>query len=577
MQLDGITLEIIDTRLREIGATMEHLLFHSGYSTILRESHDGSAAITDAEGNTIETSGGPLNLLPYRMTVQSVLQRYPLDQMADGDCFISNDPYGGGTLHIPDVIIITPIVVDGEIIGFCCSAAHKPDMGGLVPGSSGAAAREIFHEGLMLPGVRYWSKEGVNPDVEAIIARNCRIPEVIAGDLRAQVGCTLMGVRQIRALCGDYGKELIKQAFAELLDRTERRVREELLSWSDGSFEAETFVDHDGVDLDTRLRLHVKVTKSGDHITFDYSQANPQVKGPTNLRPQSSHMAALMALIVTVDPAISVNDGILRTITFVNPEGLITNPRWPAPVNSYYGLANVLYSTVGRALAEFKPDRAVASAGLGLGAIAIGYEDKSTGRKAVQYDLFSSAQGGTSNHDGSSGTVGFLNKAPSTPIEVIETEFPVRIERFEWIEDSAGAGKFRGGLGNRKIYEFIQDATVTVRLGHQFQFAGWGVFGGVGPRPMRVTLNPGADNEKALHPLQTLLVKEGERLMVEMAGGGGYGDPLERDPTMVADDIANGFVSSDVARSTYGVAVHPDTLAVDRDATSLLRRTRVAA
>ena len=571
MQLDGITLEIIDTRLREIGATMEHLLFHSGYSTILRESHDGSAAITDVDGNTIETSGGPLNLLPYRMTVQSVLKRYPLEQMADGDCFISNDPYDGGTLHIPDVIIITPIVVEDEIIGFCCSAAHKPDMGGLVPGSSGAGAREIFHEGLMLPGVRYWSKDGVNPDVEAIIARNCRIPEVIAGDLRAQVGCTLMGVRQIRALCGDYGKEVIKHAFAELLDRTERRVREELLSWPDGTFEAETFVDHDGVDLDTRLRLHVKVTKVADHITFDYSDTNAQVKGPTNLRPQSSHMAALMALIVTVDPTISVNDGILRTIEFINPEGRITNPRWPAPVNSYFGLANVLYSTVGGALAGFKPERAVASAGLGLGAIAIGYEDKSSGRKAVQYDLFSSAQGGTSDHDGSSGTVGFLNKAPMTPIEVIETEFPVRIDCFEWIENSAGAGKFRGGLGNRKIYEFVQDATVTVRLGHQFQFAGWGVFGGEAPMPMKVTLNPGTEKERALHPLQTLLVKEGERLMVEMAGGGGYGDPHERDPQLVSNDVADGYVSEQSARRVYGVAIDPATLAVDSEATAQLR------
>lgn len=569
---DAITLEIIDTRLREIGSTMEYLLFHSGYSTILRESHDGSAAITDVEGQAVTTTGGPLQLLPYRMTIESILKNCPLDAMSDGDCFISNDPYGGGTLHVPDVVIVTPIFVEGEIIGFCCSSAHKPDMGGLVPGSSGAAAREIFHEGLLLPGVRYWTKDGVNPDVEAIIRRNCRIPEVIAGDLRAQVGCTLMGVQQVRSLCDDYGKDVIKQSFSELLDRSERQVREQLASWPDGSFEAETFVDHDGVDLDVKLRLHVKATKTGDAIVFDYSETNAQVKGPTNLRPQSSHMAALMALIVTVDPTISINDGIVRPMSFINPEGRITNPAWPAPVNSYYGLANVLCSTVGRALAGFRPDRAVASAGLGLGAIAIGYDDKRTGKKSVQYDLFSSAQGGTSNHDGSSGTVGFLNKAPSTPIEVIETEFPVRIERFEWIEDSAGPGKFRGGLGNRKVYEFIQDATVTVRLGHQFDFAGWGVFGGEGPRAMRVILNPGQPTERALHPLQTLQVREGDRLMVEMAGGGGYGDPRERDPALVAIDVANGNVSIGAAKQAYAVVLNDATLAVDEAATEKLRK-----
>jgi N-methylhydantoinase B len=576
MALDGISLEIIGTRLREIGSTMEHLLFHSGYSTILRESRDGSASITDRDGCSVETTGAPINLLPYKITVQSVLKRYPLDTIADGDCFISNDPYDGGTLHVPDVIIVTPIFVEGEIIGFCCSSAHKPDMGGLVPGSSGAGAREIFHEGLMLPGVKYWTKEGVNAEVEAIIRRNCRIPEIIAGDLRAQVGCTLMGVQHVRKLCEEYGKDVIKQAFSDLLGRSERRLRERLSAWPDGEFEAETFVDHDGVDLNTKLRLHVKVRKTADEIIFDYSGTNDQVKGPTNLRPQSSQVAAVLALIVTTDPTIQINDGVLRPIKFINPEGKITNPAWPAPVNSYFGLANVLYSTVGRALANFDPDRAVASAGLGLGAIAIGYDKGRSGRKAVQYDLFTTAQGGTSNHDGSSGTVGFLNSTPSTPIEVIETEFPVHIARFEWVTDSAGAGRFRGGLGNRKEYELVNDATVTIRLGHQFDFAGWGVFGGEGPRPMRVVLNPGKPEERLLHPLQTLQLKAGDRFMVEMAGGGGYGDPFTRDAERVRLDVENGYVSAKAAERHYGVVLDT-TLAIDQERTRGLRARNKSA
>ena len=572
MAPDAITLEIIGTRLREIGSTMEHLLFHSGYSTILRESHDGSASITDVEGNSVETTGAPISLLPFKMTIESLLKSYPIETMNDGDCFISNDPYGGGTLHIPDVLIITPIFIESEIIGFCCSTAHKPDMGGLVPGSSGAAAREIFHEGLMLPGVKYWTKDGVVAEVNAIIQRNCRIPEIIAGDLRAQVGCTLVGVQHVRKLCEEYGVEVIKQAFSELLGRSERRLREHLRAWPDGAFEAETFVDNDGVDLEAKLRLHVKVIKTGDEITFDYSETNKQVKGPTSLRPQSSHVAAVLALLVTTDPTIPVNDGVLRPIKFINPEGKITNPAWPAPVNSYYGLANVLYSTVGRALANFDPARAVASTGLGLGAIAIGYERGRSGRKAVQYDLSTTAQGGTATHDGSSGTVGFLNKTPATPIEVIETEFPVRLKRFEWITDSAGAGRFRGGLGNRKVYELLGDATVTVRLGHQFDFAGWGVFGGGGPRPMRVTLDPGGPKEQALHALQTLQLHAGDCFMVEMAGGGGYGDPRERDPQLVSLDVQNGYVSPAAAEKVYGVAINPETLDVDETSTRSLRQ-----
>lgn len=573
MSIDPITLEVIRNRLREIGATMEHLLFHSGYSTILRESHDGSACICDPDGYAVETPGHPIHLFPYSFTVKCVLERYPLATMQEGDCFISSDPYAGGSLHVPDFVIVTPIFVEGEIIGFSCSIAHKPDVGGMVPGSSGAGAREIFHEGLLLPGVKYWTKDGVVPEVEAIITRNSRVPEIIAGDLRAQVGCTKVGVQQVQKLCEEYGKETVTTAFSELLRLSEQRVRDKLAEWPDGEGEAETFVDHDGVDLDKPLRLHVRVIKKGTDITIDYSGSDPQVKGPTNLRPQSSQVAGLLALMVMLDPTIPMNDGARRPITFINPEGRLTNAKWPAPVNSYYGLSNVLYSTIGKALAEFNPERAVASAGLGLGAIAIGYEFNRTGRKAVQYELFVTAQGGTSTHDGSSGTVGFLNLTPNTPIEIIESEFPVQVQEFSWIPDSAGAGRYRGGLGNCKQYKLLGDATLTLRLGHQFNFSGWGVFGGEAPRPMRAWLNPGTDRERQLEPLETLHLKKGDILRVEMAGGGGYGSPLDRPAQSVLEDVRNGYVSIAAAASTYGVVIDPASLELDADAT---RKARVA-
>jgi N-methylhydantoinase B len=553
--LDPITLEIIMARFSEICATMEHVLFHSGYSTILRESHDGSSAICDINGYAVDSSGGPLHLLTFYYTVRAVKKMYPIEEMRDGDCFIHNDPYSGGTLHVPDVLIVTPIFVGGEVIGFVLSHAHKPDVGGLVPGSSGAGSREIFHEGLLLPGVRFWTKDGVVKEVLEIVKTNCRIPEIIEGDLRAQVGCTLMGVQQVRALCDEYGVDTIKAAIPAIMALSEKRLRDGLEKWPDGESEAECFVDHDGVDLDVPLRLHVKITKTGRDIHFDYSQTNGQVKGPTNLRPQISECAAIMALVTTLDPTIPFNDGLRRPITFTNPEGKITNPKWPAPVNSYYGLSNVLYSMVNRALSKFYPQRAVASPGLGLGAIAIGYDQNRSGRKAVQYELFSSAQGGRSNSDGSSGTVGFLNVTPNTPVEVIETEFPVRVKRFEWIEDSSGAGFHRGGLGNRKEYELLGDATVTLRLGHQFNYGGWGVLGGKAPAKVKATLNPGTNRVRALKPLETIRMAPGDGFMVEMPGGGGYGDPLARPAEQVLEDVLNGYVSAEVAERDYGVVV----------------------
>ncbi len=568
--LDAITLEVIKNRFRELGSTMEHLLFHSGYSTILRESRDGSAGICDRDGYAVEAAGTPIHLYPYYLGVRAVLDVYPVEEMFDGDCFILTDPYLGGSLHVPDLIIVTPIFVDREVVAFSVSIAHKPDLGGLVPGSSGAGAREIFHEGLLLPPVRYWTRNGVVKEVEGIIKRNCRIPEVIAGDIRAQVGCTLVGARRIRELCSEYGTETIKTAFSELLRLSEERVRRGLAAWPDGEEVAEGWVDDDGVDQERALGLHVKVTKQGDGITFDYSQMCDQVKGPINLRPQTSYVAAVLALLTYLDPTIPINDGIRRPIQFINPEGKITNPKWPAPVNSYYGLTHVLYSTIGRALAKFNPKRAVASAGLGLGAMAVGHQENRLGRKAVQYELYVTSQGGTSEHDGSFG-VTMLNGTPNTSVEIIETEFPVRVCRHEFVPDSAGAGRFRGGPGNRKEYEVLGDADLTLRLGHQFNHAGWGILGGKPPLTVRAYLNPGTRRERALRPLETVHLNAGERFLIEMPGGGGYGDPISRDPQWVLRDVLDGYVSIGAAERDYAVVIDRDGLTVQAEKTAQIR------
>ncbi len=572
MELDAITLEVINNKLREIGSTMEHLLFHSGYSTILRESRDGSAGIADQDGYAVMASGSPLHLYPYYLGIRAILKEYPIDKMEDGESFILNDPYLGGSLHVPDIVIVTPVFVDQEVIAFSVSIAHKPDVGGIVPGSSGAASREIFHEGLLLPGVRYWTRAGVVKEVEAIVKRNCRIPEVIAGDIRAQVGCTRVGADRIRDLCGEYGTDTVKNAFSKLLTLTEERMRRGLSSWPDGEAEAEGWVDDDGVDHEKPLRLHVKVLKQGDQITFDYTQMNGQVKGPINLRPQSSQVAAILALLTYLDPTIPVNDGTRRPITFINPEGTITNPLWPAPVNSYYGLSNVLYSTIGKALSEFNPKRAVGSAGLGLGAMAVGHQQNRAGRKAVQYELYVTSQGGTSEHDGSSGSVGFFNFTPNTPIEILETEFPVRVCRHEWMTDSAGAGRYRGGMGNCKEYEVLGDAVLTLRLGHQFKFGGWGVFGGKPPPTVRAFLNPETERGRPLRPLETVSLIAGDRIRVEMPGGGGYGNPLLREPESVLTDVLDGYVSIESALRDYGVAVDRTTMTINSEQTAQLRR-----
>jgi N-methylhydantoinase B len=440
-----------------------------------------------------------------------------------------------------------------------------------VPGSSGAAAREIFHDGLLLPGVKYWTKDGVIKEVDQIIRRNSRTPDTVAGDSRAQVGCSRVGAQRVRELCGEYGTDTIKAAFEELMRSADARVRQTLSEWPDGESEAEATVDNDGVDLDKPLRLHVRVIKKGDTITFDFSEMNEQVRGPINLRPQCGEGGSLLALLSYLDPSIPINDGTRQAVQFINPEGRLTNPRWPAPVNNYFGLTHVLYSTVLKALAQFNPSRAVGTAGLGCGAIAVGYRAEDGSRQTVQYELFPSSLGANPMHDGTSPVEPMSHFTPNTPVEILETEFPVRVLRYEWMPDSAGAGEHRGGPGYRKEYKLLNDALITLRLAHMFENTGWGVFGGQAPPSASASLNPGSEDERPLRPLETFDAHTGDVLSIRMPGGGGYGEPSRRDPEAVLEDVLNGYVSIEAARDTYRVALDPDSMTVDEQATTALR------
>lgn len=571
--LDPVTLEVIDNRLHEITGAMQHVLFHSGYSTILRESHDGSTGICMADGQTVLALGAINHLYPYHKSSLAVLAAYG-DDIHDGDSFIITDPYEAGSSHLPDLVVVTPVFVDGALFAFSVSTAHKPDLGGLVPGSSSPDSREIYHEGLLVPTVRYWTSRGVNREVEAIVARNSRVPDLVVGDLRAQVGCTRLGADRLAGLCAEYGADVIKAAMAELLSRTGQRLRTALLDWPDGDSEAEAFLDDDGVDLDQPVRLHVAVRKRGDRIVMDYSGTSAQVKGPINLGLAVSEAAALLALLTYVDPSIPLNDGARQAIELVNPPGRLTNPTWPAPVNSYYGTMSVLADTTGRALSSYNPQRAYGSLGYGLGAVAIGYQSARSGKPAVQYELFISSRGGTPVHDGVSGVNGMSNHVPYTPIEILEAEFPVRVLRHEWTTDTAGAGQYRGGPGLLKEYQLLGPAKVTLRLGHQFQHGGWGVFGGRPPAMARATFAPKDGQARALRPLETVAMGEGDRFRIELPGGGGYGDPRLRPAPAVLADVLDGLVSAESAARDYGVAVDPVTLRVDEDRTAEYRRAR---
>ena len=558
MSLDPITTEVVLSRLREITAAMAHALFHSGYSPILRESQDGTAGLTDAAGRVIMVGGGlQYHSLLYSQSVASILERYPAAEMSAGDTFICNDPYKAGNSHVPDMVVATPAFHGGGVVGFGVSVAHKADVGGLVPGSSGAASREIFHDGILLPPVRFATGDGINREVEAILRNNSRIPDVVLGDLRGQIGATRLGATRLQALIVEYGADTIAETIAELLSRTTARVRSEVSTWPDGEFEVEGFLDHDGAGRSKPVRVHVRAAKAGDRLTLDFSGSDQQTAGPMNTPWATARAVSMQAVLAASDPTIPMNSGAFEAVSFEVPPGLVVSPQFPATVNHYFPTSHLVYNCVLAALGQFNPHRAVAPSGLGSGAIAVGFREGRSGKPTVQYELMITSLGGTREHDGASMVLPMNHFAPGTPIEIVETEYPVSVRRYDIWQDSAGAGRWRGGTGFVREYEFLTDCMLTVRSANHRQ-SSWGLAGGGRPATSRATIqNPGGEAEE-LDILDTRPLKAGTRLAIYRSGGGGYGNPKERPENLVRQDVADGYVSPEHAKQVYGAAVGGD-------------------
>jgi N-methylhydantoinase B len=572
MTIDPVTTEVVVSRLREVAATMEHALYHSGYSPILRESRDGTAGLTDAQGRVLIVGGGiQYHSLPYQQAVNCVLDRFGRDGLREGDSFVVNDPYLCGNPHVPDMVAVTPAFHRGDVVGFGVSIAHKADVGGLVPGSSSAASREIYHDGLRLPPVRYETAAGIDRAIEDIIRGNSRTPDIVIGDLRGQVGATRLGAARLAALCEEYGRDCVLAVMASVLQLTARRLAAELAGWPDGVATAEGQLDHDGADRERPVRIAVRVAKQGERLVVDFSDCAPQTMGPVNVNAWTARAVSLLAVLAATDPTIPMNSGLLDQVEFVLPEGLIVNPRFPASVSLYFPTSVMIYTCLLSALGELNPARAVAPSGMVTGAIALGYRSGRGGKPTVQYELASTGLGGTSHSDGTSLVSPMNHFTPGLPVEILETEYPVVVRRYDMWRDSAGAGRHRGGVGYVREFELLEDCVLTLRSsGHRFP--SWGLAKGMSPATSRTTINPGGAGEERIGPIDTRHLIPGSVLRIERSGGGGYGTPAERAPEAVLADVRNGYVSVEMARETYGVVIDAQALAIDRAATVTRRR-----
>jgi len=587
MPVDPITLQVIQARLAGIVQEMQNSLFRTGYSTIIRESQDASCAILNTQGEVIAQHVVlPLHMGAFPACAAAILKTFSLDEIHQGDAFITNHPYLGGSPHAPDMGVFTPIYYENELVGFAANMAHKSDIGGTVPGSGSGNAREIYQEGLHLPPVKFMTRLQPVKEIEAMIAANSRTAALVIGDLRGQVGAARLGERRIAELMERYGKATIIESTEMLSVYTENRVRQTIASWPDGDSEGESFVDHDGIDLSKPIRIHVKVKKTGDRLHFDFTASSDQTQGPANIRPPLVRAACAYCLVALVDRFLPINQGLARVIDATFRDGSVVNPRFPAAVNTYMPTALSATEAILRALAPFVPDKQI-SGGSGSAALVLGGStglttlspskggrDAQTSRAYVHYEIFSGGTGARSGKDGVSATAFHLSNCKTAPIEIIESEFPTRVERFEMIPDSGGAGEWRGGLGFARDYRILADEVRFSLRTDKHAIEPFGSNEGHPGGKGACVINPETKDAKRLpsrfgdHRLGA-----NDMIRVERPGGGGLGNPFKRPVEKVVEDVRQGYVSIDSARSQYGVALRlaNGSLTIHEEETSILR------
>jgi N-methylhydantoinase B/oxoprolinase/acetone carboxylase alpha subunit len=549
--VDPIAAEVIRNKLEGIANEMELTLLKSSFSPIVKEGLDTSASLFTAKGETLaQACAIPVHLATLIPTIQSMIRKYPLDTMREGDAFILNDPYCGGT-HLPDIAIMTPIFHRGRIIALSATMTHHGDVGGYSPGSLPPNSTEVFQEGLRIPPLKFRDAGEYNETMVAILRQNSRLPDTLLGDLNAQLAACNVGARRLQALADSYGADLLTAVFEELLDRSEIMTREALRRIPEGTYRYVDVMDNDGIMLDQPLRIEVAVTIRDGTIAFDLTGTSPQCKGPMNCVPSGSQAAAYYAVRVLTDPTIPTNGGCFRPVTLTLPRGSLVNPIEPAPVNARTSTIKRVATSMVSALAGVLPDRVAAPAAGTLLIVAFG-GFRANGERYICGELIAGGSGAAAGHDGVDVIDTDASNCMNLPAEALEMEAPVRLHRVALRRDSGGAGEFRGGLGVVREYEILADGVTFTHRGERHFSAAQGLAGGQAGASARSVIRRADGREEVIPSKALTVLNKGDRVIVETPGGGGYGDPRRR--VSIDDDVADGKVSASAALARYRAA-----------------------
>jgi len=553
-RIDPVLLEVIKNGLDTIADEIALIIMRTAYSAIVRDAMDYSTAICDAQGRTVAQGlTTPLHLGSFFDAMQNLIRSHGKG-LKPGDVFIFNDPYLAAGQHLPDIYVVKPIFIDARLEGWSTTVAHHNDVGGIVPGSNSVGATEIYQEGLRLPVLKLIEGKGAeNQIILDIIAANVRVPDKVLGDLRAQLAACRAGEAGFVALFRRYGAPTMRRYFEALHDYAERLARTTFAEIPDGTYRFVTHIDGFG-ETPEPIRFEVAVTFRGDEVEIDLEGTSKQVKAGINAPLPFTKAACYAALRSILGTDVPNCQGFTRPITVRAPLGSIVNPIEPGACGARGITGFRVMDCMFGALAQAIPDRVPADSNGGASIPSFGIRHE--GKPMVFVETIMGNWGAAPTHDGQDGVAHMGANQSNVPIEMIEAEYPLRVERYGLVADSGGPGRHRGGLGIERSFRLLADeATLTLRSDKR-RFPPFGLHGGKSGAPCMTIINPDAEH-RTLPVLVTdpVTLKRGDVFHHRLAGGGGYGDPLTRDPAQVLQDLLLDKITIGHARAAYGVVI----------------------
>lgn len=559
--IDPFTLEIIKAKLLAIAEEMSVVLARTSMSPIVYEVLDFACGLTDPEGQVISQANG-LTLFTgtFATQVQSVVKKFGRAGLMPGDIFMTNGPYDGGT-HTCDIALIQPVFIESELIGFSVSITHWTEVGGKTPGSVSPDATEIYQEGLQFPIIHIVRQGQLIQEVVEIIRANVRLPLMSLGDLNAGIAACRIAERRLRETCQRYGLNNVRYAFTAILEHGERMARQAIRRIPNGIYEAEDFIDGDGITTE-QIPIRLKIAVEDEHMRLDFTGCAAQRPGPINCAYGALLSACKTVFKAITDPQAPSNEGWFRPYTIIIPEGTIFSATRPAPTGWYYEASAYATELVWKALAPVLPERLTAGSYLSLCATYLGGRDDQTGEFWVHPEPHNGGWGAGQGLDGQNGLIATTDgDTYNYPVELLEEKFPLLVERYSLNEgDSGGAGQWRGGLGLIREYRLLNGkAFLHASMGRN-KVRPWGLVGGAAGSTNYVEVVRDGQTMTcariSYYPLQ-----QGDLVRILTGRGGGYGDPRQRPAEQVAEDVRNGYITREAAEREYGVMLDESIIA----------------